>query len=378
MKKLKYNWNNKGQFIKDLSGASSISDFLRQQGLTATSGNFFTFRKWVKKYEIEINHFFRKVSTDNIQIKDRKRLSYEQIFSSNSLNINRETKKRMIEENIIPYICAGCENPGIWNGKPLTLQLEHKNGNNTDNRIENLEYLCPNCHSQTKTYGSKNKHNKIFEERIKELIEIKNINEENVLLLSKKWEISYGAVKEWIHRYADKIKEHGVTLEINKNFTSYRQDKYDEIINDVTNSDFSLLALTEISKKHNKSIQFIRKLVKKIDFNLYLKLEQSITETNQKESETIKKARLNYVKNIDRNNFSIEDMKKFFNMNLEGLMPWILKNDISLYKYIKSLNNNDKCPYCDSKNTIKKGTTGRIVKLKKKQCKDCQKYFTYI
>lgn len=378
MKKNKYDWSNKEQFLRDLKKSSCMSDFLNQQGLTATSGNFFTFKKWVKKHDLEINHFFRKVSTDNIQLKYRKRLSSPQIFSSNSYHINRETKKRMIEESIIPYICSGCENPGMWNGKPLTLQLEHKNGNNTDNRIENLEYLCPNCHSQTKTYGSKNLHLKLFNQRITELIEIKNINEEAVLLLTQRWGVSYGAVKEWIHRYADKIKEHDVTIEINKNFTSYRQDRYDEILKDVSNSDLSLLSLTEISKKHNKSIQLVRKLVKNFDSSLYLKLEESITGTKQKEAEIIQKERLNYVKNMDRNNFDMEDMKKFFNMNLEGLMPWILKNDLSLYQHIKSLNNNDKCPHCDSENTIKKGTTGRIVKLKRKQCKDCQKYFTYI
>ncbi len=54
--------------------------------------------------------------------------------------------------------CAEC---GItdWNGKPLTLQLEHKNGNSENNKPENLCLLCPNCHSQTPTYGAKNKGN---------------------------------------------------------------------------------------------------------------------------------------------------------------------------------------------------------------------------
>ena len=49
-----------------------------------------------------------------------------------------------------------CGNEGFWNGKKLVLQLEHKNGIHNDHRVENLCFLCPNCHSQTDTYSGKN------------------------------------------------------------------------------------------------------------------------------------------------------------------------------------------------------------------------------
>jgi Zn finger protein HypA/HybF involved in hydrogenase expression len=52
------------------------------------------------------------------------------------------------------YFCDCCRIED-WQDKPLVLQLEHKSGDNTDNRKENLELLCPNCHSQTETWGSK-------------------------------------------------------------------------------------------------------------------------------------------------------------------------------------------------------------------------------
>lgn len=48
-----------------------------------------------------------------------------------------------------------CENIGVWNGKKLSLQLDHINGDHSDNRLENLRFLCPNCHTQTETYCSK-------------------------------------------------------------------------------------------------------------------------------------------------------------------------------------------------------------------------------
>jgi 5-methylcytosine-specific restriction endonuclease McrA len=67
---------------------------------------------------------------------------------------SKTMKKFLIETK--GYFCWGC---GIssWMDKPITLELEHKDGDSTNNKEENLEILCPNCHSQTPTYKAKNK-----------------------------------------------------------------------------------------------------------------------------------------------------------------------------------------------------------------------------
>jgi len=69
-------------------------------------------------------------------------------------------KRRLISEGILEEKCAECDHSGLWNGLPLVLHLDHINGINDDHRIENLQLLCPNCHSQTSTYAGKNKRKK--------------------------------------------------------------------------------------------------------------------------------------------------------------------------------------------------------------------------
>jgi len=76
-----------------------------------------------------------------------------------------------------------CVNCGIsdWNGKHITLELDHVNGNNKDNRLQNLELLCPNCHSQTPTWRGRNMNTGMIkvtdDELIAALKEEKNIRQ---------------------------------------------------------------------------------------------------------------------------------------------------------------------------------------------------------
>jgi ribosomal protein L44E len=80
-----------------------------------------------------------------------------EVFVFNSTYPRHKLKERIIKQKLIPYKCDVCDNNAIWQNKPMTLILDHINGINNDNRIENLRFVCSNCDSQLPTYKSRNR-----------------------------------------------------------------------------------------------------------------------------------------------------------------------------------------------------------------------------
>lgn len=86
-----------------------------------------------------------------------KKYPLHEVMVGNSTYHRKNLKKRLIDEGIIPYVCACCNTLPEWQGKPLVLILDHINGVNNDHRLENLRFVCPNCDSQSPTFAGKNK-----------------------------------------------------------------------------------------------------------------------------------------------------------------------------------------------------------------------------
>jgi hypothetical protein len=105
------------------------------------------------------------LDTDHFRSRGHQRRPEEKLFVvEGKLTDAKEVKKRLVRDLDRPYECSKCKNKNfterdgvlMWEDQEIVLQLEHKNGVNTDNRPQNLEFLCPNCHSQTSTYGGRN------------------------------------------------------------------------------------------------------------------------------------------------------------------------------------------------------------------------------
>ena len=95
------------------------------------------------------------------------------MFIENSPFTRSTVKRVILRLNLIKYQCAGCNNPGHWNNKPLTLQIEHKNGLPNDHRLENLEFLCPNCHRLAH-------RNLLSKDKLIELINLRTISSSGI------------------------------------------------------------------------------------------------------------------------------------------------------------------------------------------------------
>lgn len=141
------------EFKELVQNSNSIREVLTAIGYKNTSGTMHNkIKQRIERDGLSIEHMGNRVNT-----RKGKRTPLDEILVKNSTYTNIERLKiRLVNENVFKYECVGCGNQGEWMGDELKLQLDHINGVRDDHRKENLRFLCPNCHSQTETFGGKN------------------------------------------------------------------------------------------------------------------------------------------------------------------------------------------------------------------------------
>ena len=142
-----------GEFIELIKNSASTADVLRSLEYS-TNGNSWAYRIVAERMDKLKITFGKKLKQNSNGIV--KKLPLDKVLIEDS-NYNRtKLKDRLIQEGVKEYKCEIC---GIseWLGNPISLQLYHLNGIHNDNRLSNLQLLCPNCHSQTDNFGTKGK-----------------------------------------------------------------------------------------------------------------------------------------------------------------------------------------------------------------------------
>ena len=139
-----------------VANSFTIKGVLERLGLNSeSSGNYINIKKNITALGINTSHFGRKEDNLSKTPGPNFRLQTSDILKRDSGRTSRVVRNRIISEKLLDYKCVKCGNAGEWEGDCITLELDHINGDRDDNRLENLRFLCPNCHSQTETFAFK-------------------------------------------------------------------------------------------------------------------------------------------------------------------------------------------------------------------------------
>lgn len=133
--------------------ATSYAAVMRALGLPVNDTNHRRVRRKVAELGLDTSHFTRR-PWGSVRVVERRPAveSVLRVHSPGSARVNRDRLHRALQEIGVLHRCVTCGNTGEWLGRPLTLQIDHVNGDWLDNRAVNLRYLCPNCHALTATW----------------------------------------------------------------------------------------------------------------------------------------------------------------------------------------------------------------------------------
>lgn len=143
-----------------VSTYSSLGQILRDYGLENKGRNSHTLKQRLLEEKIDFSHFRMSIYSNVGRKFGQCKMTLDEcmrtVFIQNS-TFNRTSVKRYLRRfELKQYVCE-CGQIPVWNGKPLVLQLEHKNGVSNDHRLENIQWICANCHTQTVTFAGRSK-----------------------------------------------------------------------------------------------------------------------------------------------------------------------------------------------------------------------------
>ncbi|MDN3022558.1 HNH endonuclease signature motif containing protein [Streptomyces sp. S.PB5] len=140
-----------------VSASTNMCEVLRRLGLEVVGGHHTHISRRIKAYGIDVSHF--RVPTqrgESLRRRTPAELLVEQP-AGGARRIQSDRLRRAMTEMGVAECCAMCGIEGVWLGEPLPLEIDHIDGDWRNNQVENLRFLCPNCHSTTDSYRGRGK-----------------------------------------------------------------------------------------------------------------------------------------------------------------------------------------------------------------------------
>jgi hypothetical protein len=150
----KRKWNDE-QLISAVANNKSIAGVIRDLGLIPAGGNYSTVNNKIKELNLDTSHFTGQGWNVGLKFKPREAKPLSEILVENSNYQSYSLAKRLLKEGFKEHKCERCMR-SEWEEVPIPLELHHLNGVHNDNRLNNLQLLCPNCHALTDNYRGKN------------------------------------------------------------------------------------------------------------------------------------------------------------------------------------------------------------------------------
>lgn len=136
--------------------SDSISEVSRRLGYTPNGGVHRMIVGYIRSWGLDMSHFTGTRWARNRKLPQRSVPLGQILIRGSTYRCNSDLRRRLVAAGLLKSECAECRLQN-WRGRARPLHLDHINGDHTDNRIENLRILCPNCHSQTKTWCGGNR-----------------------------------------------------------------------------------------------------------------------------------------------------------------------------------------------------------------------------
>ncbi|WP_327176005.1 HNH endonuclease [Streptomyces sp. NBC_01335] len=137
--------------VEAVARSVSIAETLRRLGRADNGAQRALLRTWVSEQGIDTSHFLGQAHQRSKRHAPKRRA--EDVLVRHAGPRSRATRLRQALLDLgTPQNCAGCGTEAVWLGKPMTLEIDHVNGDPCDDRRENLRMLCPNCHAITSTW----------------------------------------------------------------------------------------------------------------------------------------------------------------------------------------------------------------------------------